>query len=82
MMFISATLERNWEENSANTGKMQKKIQNNKELAAQIHKYRKDFDKDIDVLVLKGNLHQKHEKELWEDKLICYWAQKRLIDLI
>ena len=27
------------------------------ELEAHIHKYQPDFDKDIEVLILKGNLH-------------------------
>ena len=44
----------------------------NNELAFQIHKYQHDFEKDIEVLILKGNLHQKRERELWEDKFICF----------
>ena len=40
----------------------------NNELAAHIHKYQHEFDKDIEVLILKGNLHQKHERQLWDDK--------------
>ena len=34
------------------------------ELAAHIHKHQHEFDKDIEVLILKGDLHQKHEREL------------------
>ena len=45
-----------------------KKRPDNNELAAHIHKHHHEFDKDIEVLILKGNLHQKHERELWEDK--------------
>ena len=44
------------------------------ELAAYIHKHQHEFDKDIEVLILKGNLHQKYERELWEDKFICLKA--------
>ena len=29
------------------------------------------LNKDIEVLVLKGSLHQEQERELWEDKFIC-----------
>ena len=32
----------------------------NNELAANIHKYKHEIDKDIEVLMLKWNLHQKH----------------------
>ena len=34
------------------------------EVAAHIHKHQHEFDKDTEVLILKGNLHQKHEREL------------------
>ena len=44
------------------------------ELAAHIHKHQHEFDKDIEVLILKGDLHQKHEREFWEDKFICLLA--------
>ena len=44
------------------------------------HKYtntnQHEFDKDIEVLISKGNLHQKHERELWEDKFICLSGTK------
>ena len=30
--------------------------------SAHMHKYQQEFDKDIEVLILKGNLHQKHER--------------------
>ena len=46
------------------------------ELAAHIHKHQHEFDKDIEVLILKGNLHQKLERELWEDKFICLLGTK------
>ena len=48
----------------------------NNELAAQIHKHQHEFDKDFEVLIPKGNLHQKHERELWEDKFICLLGTK------
>ena len=48
----------------------------NNELAARIHKHQHEFDKDIEVLILKGNLHQKLERELWEDKFICLLGTK------
>ena len=48
----------------------------NKELAAHIRKHQHEFDKDIEVLILKGNLHQKLERELWEDKFICLLGTK------
>ena len=35
-----------------------------------------EFDKDIEVLILKGNLYQKHEREFWEDKFICLLGTK------
>ena len=43
----------------------------NNELAAHVHQCQPDFDKDIEVLILKGNLYQKHERKLKEDKFIC-----------
>ena len=46
----------------------------NNELAAHKHQY--ELDKDIEVLILKGNLHQKNERELWEDKFICLLGKK------
>ena len=36
----------------------------NNEIAAHIHKLQPGFDRDIEVLILKGNLHQNHEREL------------------
>ena len=33
----------------------------NNEVTVGIHKYEHEFDKDIEVLILKGNLHQQHE---------------------
>ena len=44
--------------------------------SAHIHKHQHELDKDIEVLILKGNLHQKHERELWEDKFICLMGTK------
>ena len=40
------------------------------------HKYQHEFDKNIEVLILKGNLHQKHEREVREDKFICLLGRK------
>ena len=40
------------------------------------HKHQHEFDKDIEVLMLNGNLYQKHERELWEDKFICVLVTK------
>ena len=37
----------------------------NNEFTAHMYKYQSDFDKDI------VNLHLKHKRELWEDKVIC-----------
>ena len=48
----------------------------NNEPAAHIRKYQYEFDKDIEVLTLKGNLYQKHERELWKDKFICLLGTK------
>ena len=48
----------------------------NNVLTARIHKYQHRFDKDIEVLILKGNLYQKHERELREDKFICLLGTK------
>ena len=73
--FILATLKRNWEKNSANTGTMPKTADNNQP-AAHIHKHQHEFDKDIEVMILKWNLYQKHERELWEDKFIRLLGSK------
>ena len=51
------------------------------EFAAHIHKHQQEFDKDIEVLILKGNLHQKHKRELWEDKFICLLGTKAHTEL-
>ena len=48
----------------------------NIKLAAHIHKHQHEFDKDIEVLILKGNLHEKYERELQEDKFICLLGTK------
>ena len=48
----------------------------NNELTAHIHKHRHEFDKDIEVLILKGDLYQKHKRELWEEKFICLLGTK------
>ena len=48
----------------------------NNELAAHIHKHQHEFDMDIEVLILKGNLHQKHKRDLWEDKFIYLLGTK------
>ena len=75
MIFILATLERNWEKDSANTGTMPKTDQITMN-SAHIHKHQHELDKGIEVLILKGNLHQKHERELCEDKFICLMGTK------
>ena len=53
-----------------------KKRPENNELAAHIHKYQHEFDMDIDVLILKRNLHQKLERELREVKSTCSLSTK------
>ena len=68
VMFRSAALDRNRERFNKRRYDVKSRPDDN-ELAAHIHKYHHDFDKDIDVLILKGNLHQKHEREFWEDKI-------------
>ena len=70
VIFISATMERNWERFSKHRCYVQDRPDHN-ELAVHIHKYQHDFDNDIEVLILKGNLHQKYQREEWEDTLIC-----------
>ena len=47
-----------------------------------MHKQLYQFDRDIKTLILKKNLHQKHERELWEDKFICLLGAKALWDSI
>ena len=53
-----------------------KSTPDNSELATHIHKQQHDFDQYIEIFILKGNLHQKHERELWEDKFICLLGTK------
>ena len=48
----------------------------NNEFAAHIHKHQHEFDKDIEGWILKENLHQKHERELWEYKFLCLLGTK------
>ena len=55
---------------------MPKKRPDNNEFAAHLHKYQHDFDKDIKVLILKRNPHQKHERELKENKFISLLGTK------
>ena len=50
----------------------------NNELEAHIHKHQHKFVKDIEVLTFKGNLHQKNERELREDKFICFLGTKNI----
>ena len=50
----------------------------NNELEAHIHKHQHEFVKDNKVLIFKGNLHQKNERELWEDKFICFLGTKKI----
>ena len=47
----------------------------NNEIPVYIHKYQRN------LFTVKGNLHQKHEKELREDKLICLLGTKALTGL-
>ena len=35
-----------------------------------------ELDKDIEVFILKENLYQKHETELWKEKFICLLGTK------
>ena len=37
------------------------RLDDNNEISTGIHKYQHEFEKDIEVLILKGNLHQQHE---------------------
>ena len=61
---------------------MPKSRPDNNELAAHIHKHQLEFDMDIEVLILKGNLHQKHKRDLWEDKFIYLLGTKAPQDSI
>ena len=54
----------------------------NNELTAHIHKLQYEYDKDIGVLLLKGNLYQKHERSYEKTNSSIYWIQKRLRDSI
>ena len=53
-----------------------KKRPRNNEFTAHIHNHQHELDKDIEVLMLKGNLYQKHERKLWENKFICLLGTK------
>ena len=68
--FILVTVERIWKKDSANIGTIPKTDQVTVN-SQRTHKCQHAFGKDIEVLTLKGNLHQKYERELWEDKFIC-----------
>jgi len=48
-----------------------KKRPDNNELAKHVSKYNHDFDKDIDITILKNNIKTAPEREIMEDKLIC-----------
>ena len=59
----------------------------NNEPTAHIHKYQYEFDKDIEVLTLKGNLYQKHNENYGKtnssDKIhirykSTYWTRYRI----
>ena len=79
MIFISATLRRNWEKNTINTGQTTRQVlnrPNNNGHAAQIHRYQRDFENYIEVLILKGNPPLKHKNGLWENKFICLLRKK------
>ena len=52
------------------------RLQTRKQSTCSTHKHQDEFDKDIEVLILKTHLHQKHEKEFWEDKFICLFLTK------
>ena len=60
--FILATLERNRERERFCKHRYDAKNRpDNNELAAHIYKHQLEFDTDIKVLILKGNLHQKNQ---------------------
>ena len=48
----------------------------NSELAEHFSKDNHDFDKDIDVTILKLDTYSKDEREHYEDKLICLLGTK------
>jgi len=63
-----------WEELSQRFSKHRydaKKRPDNNELAKHIAKYYHDFDKDVDVTILKLNVKTAPEREIVEDKFIC-----------
>ena len=80
VIFIFATLKRNWEKDSTNTDAMPKSDQIIM-YSQPTHTQKHDFNKDIEVLILKGNLHQKHGRELWEDKFIYLLGTKAIMGL-
>lgn len=66
-IYISNTGEELWERFRKHRYDAKNRPDNN-ELTVHIHTYKCDFEKDIEVSLLKGNLYQKQEKELWQDK--------------
>ena len=48
----------------------------NNELAMHIKEHKHDFDKDIDVTILKKDIFNKGERELMEDYFICLLGTK------
>ena len=79
VIFISITLERNFEKDSTNTGTTLKTDQ----IAMNSHtQIPTRHCKGYKVSILKGNLHQKHERELWEDNLICLFDTKAPLELM
>ena len=52
------------------------------EFVVQILKHQHEFDKDIEVLILTGSLHQKHKVNYGKTNSSVYWVQKCLQDSI
>ena len=48
----------------------------NTELSKHIAKHHHDFERDIDITILKSNLKTVPERELFEDKFICSLGTK------
>ena len=52
----------------------------NNELTAHIHKHQHEFDKDIEVLILKGKYIKSMKENYGKTNSSVYWVQKRLRD--
>ena len=50
----------------------------NNQLALLAHNYLHNLDKDIEVLILKRNLHQRHKRNYGKTNSSVCWAQKHL----